>query len=221
MQTNNYQQRYQKFIKSRPTRTKIKFDGCETHHIIPKSVGGSNDLSNLVVLTPREHFIAHMMLVKCYKGKSKSKMVYALMKLSIANGNHHGYRLTAKRYETIKNRFARQVSINTRNQMKDSEWKKKWLKKVKEANSKRKGILLPGTRPSVAMKWQDPEYRKKVSDKIRQSVLKRFQDNEYRDKIKRGNQKRNDIYSKNRLWTQERRNKVKATWQAKSTSFHL
>ena len=33
------------------------------HHIIPKSLGGSNDKSNLVLLTPEEHF-AHYYLWK-------------------------------------------------------------------------------------------------------------------------------------------------------------
>jgi hypothetical protein len=35
---------------------------CEKHHIVPRSIGGSNVASNLVNLTAREHFIAHMLL---------------------------------------------------------------------------------------------------------------------------------------------------------------
>lgn len=36
-----------------------KLDYSEIHHIIPRCLGGSNDKSNLVVLTAREHFLAH------------------------------------------------------------------------------------------------------------------------------------------------------------------
>lgn len=36
----------------------------ESHHIIPRSLGGSNDAQNLVRLTVREHFIAHCLLFK-------------------------------------------------------------------------------------------------------------------------------------------------------------
>lgn len=36
----------------------------ETHHIIPKSFGGSNDKENLVSLTAREHYLAHYLLLK-------------------------------------------------------------------------------------------------------------------------------------------------------------
>lgn len=31
----------------------------EKHHIIPKSLGGDNSKTNLVVLTGRQHFICH------------------------------------------------------------------------------------------------------------------------------------------------------------------
>ncbi len=36
----------------------------ETHHIIPRSEGGSNEASNLAKLYPREHFIAHWLLYR-------------------------------------------------------------------------------------------------------------------------------------------------------------
>lgn len=37
---------------------------CELHHIIPKSLGGINNNENLVLLTAREHYICHCLLVK-------------------------------------------------------------------------------------------------------------------------------------------------------------
>ena len=40
----------------------------ETHHIIMRSIGGSDDDSNLVNLTLREHYIIHELLVKVYEG---------------------------------------------------------------------------------------------------------------------------------------------------------
>ena len=51
----------------------------EVHHVLPRSLGGSNDLDNFVNLTAREHFLAHLMLVKCLEGQDKAKMVYALI----------------------------------------------------------------------------------------------------------------------------------------------
>jgi len=36
----------------------------ESHHIIPKSEGGSNIVENLILLTAREHFLAHWLLYR-------------------------------------------------------------------------------------------------------------------------------------------------------------
>lgn len=38
----------------------------ETHHIIPKCVGGTDDACNLVKLSKREHRFAHLLLPKIY-----------------------------------------------------------------------------------------------------------------------------------------------------------
>jgi len=46
----------------------------ETHHIIPKCMGGLDIKNNLVKLTARQHFLAHWLLYKIYK---TSALVYA------------------------------------------------------------------------------------------------------------------------------------------------
>lgn len=38
----------------------------EKHHIIPRSIGGTNESDNIVCLTAREHFIAHLLLSKMF-----------------------------------------------------------------------------------------------------------------------------------------------------------
>lgn len=42
----------------------------ELHHIIPKSMGGSDDKLNLVLLTPEEHYVIHQLLIKLNKNTS-------------------------------------------------------------------------------------------------------------------------------------------------------
>lgn len=62
-----HQARYLKFIESRKGRT---LEGPkERHHIIPTSCGGTNDPSNLIDLTLREHYIAHWMLASAYESE--------------------------------------------------------------------------------------------------------------------------------------------------------
>ncbi len=60
----------------------------EKHHIIPKSIGGSNTKDNLVKLTPREHFICHLLLPKMLEGLSRRKMTFALT--NFTNHARHG-----------------------------------------------------------------------------------------------------------------------------------
>lgn len=40
----------------------------ERHHILPRALGGTDDSSNLVALTAREHFVAHVLIAKIYGG---------------------------------------------------------------------------------------------------------------------------------------------------------
>lgn len=54
-------------------------DYNEIHHILPKSLGGSDDESNLVKFSLRQHYIAHLLLVKMVSSvASQAKMIYAL-----------------------------------------------------------------------------------------------------------------------------------------------
>ena len=62
-----YVNRYERFIYS---LKKQNVEGySEVHHIVPRSMGGTNDTDNLIRLTARQHFIAHWMLWKAYGGK--------------------------------------------------------------------------------------------------------------------------------------------------------
>lgn len=44
---------------------------CEEHHIIPKCLGGSDESDNLVKLSAREHFVAHLLLHKMHPDNPK------------------------------------------------------------------------------------------------------------------------------------------------------
>lgn len=94
----NHQAHYDLLIKKAITR-KIPDGYVEKHHIIPKCLGGSNDKSNIVVLTGREHFIAHMLLAKIHGGGlwQASKM---MMKFSKKNKQKRY--VNSKLYEIAK-----------------------------------------------------------------------------------------------------------------------
>ena len=86
----NYQYHYNKLIQTRQPLIRNKSTGIyESHHILPKSLGGTNDKSNLILLTPREHYIAHWLLYKIHTGVHKARMAYAFFKMSQCNPNQH------------------------------------------------------------------------------------------------------------------------------------
>jgi len=76
----------------------------ETHHIIPRSLGGTNEKSNLVSLTAREHFVCHWLLTKMTTGEAKIKMFHALWNMRRANKTQKRYAtaITSRVYEKLK-----------------------------------------------------------------------------------------------------------------------
>lgn len=72
----------------------------EKHHILPRSLGGTNIDNNLVKLTAREHFICHLLLTKMTTGQNKHKMSKALtMIMSIkCVGERRNYNINSRWY---------------------------------------------------------------------------------------------------------------------------
>ena len=74
----NYQKHYNALIeRARHRNLQCYF---EKHHIIPKCLGGSDDLNNIVMLTAEEHYVAHQLLVKLNPGNVN--LVYAACLMS-------------------------------------------------------------------------------------------------------------------------------------------
>ena len=99
-----YSKVYFSTIEKAKNRGWKKARGRERHHIIPQSLGGSNDKSNLVYLSCREHFLCHWLLVKITAGEAYHKMVYALMGMRAANVHQERYEtiFTARVYEKYR-----------------------------------------------------------------------------------------------------------------------
>jgi hypothetical protein len=72
----------------------------EKHHIIPKSLGGSNQKSNLVKLTAREHLICHLLLTKMTSGTANHKMVRAMFLMSTRGT------INSRLYESLRKTYS-------------------------------------------------------------------------------------------------------------------
>lgn len=81
---------------------------CETHHILPKSLGGNDEKSNLVNLTPREHYIAHALLTKITVGKDKRSMMWALHRMIHGNVDV----LSSRQYDVFRVRWSQYLKEN-------------------------------------------------------------------------------------------------------------
>lgn len=103
--------KYSKFYFALMARAKDRKLLCyaEDHHILPKSLGGTNDLVNIARLTAREHFIAHRLLAKIANGfDAKRKMNFALYAL-MHMGKHCVQ--NSRLYEQVRQMHASDLSM--------------------------------------------------------------------------------------------------------------
>jgi hypothetical protein len=104
---NKYTHWYNSIINSALSRNFTDGRYIEKHHIIPKSLGGTNKKSNLVFLTAREHFVCHRLLTKMTEGIPKRKMLYAQnMMLAKTSKQNRSFKISNRTYQKIKEEFA-------------------------------------------------------------------------------------------------------------------
>lgn len=106
----NYQKVYDQLVQKNHTFSKGEY--FETHHKVPVSLGGTDDKSNLVNLSAREHYIAHLLLVKIAEvggnAQAHEKMLYAFncMKWGRCEGER-SFRFNSRLYQALKERYSK------------------------------------------------------------------------------------------------------------------
>jgi hypothetical protein len=127
---NKYTRCYFSIIERARTRTLEGYS--EKHHIIPRSLGGSDRKDNLVKLTAREHFICHLLLVKMVVGDSKYKMARAATWFK-----RHPNMVNSRTYSFLKELVAEDQSKRRKGK---SSWNKGLIGQTQseEAKSRRK-----------------------------------------------------------------------------------
>ncbi len=150
---NKYTKLYYKITSN--AKQRITEGYTELHHIIPQSMGGSNNKENLVHLTAREHFICHWLLIKMTEGEDRSKMLYALNGMKAENRYQQRYhtKITARVYEKYRIEHAE-------NHSKRMKGRKAWNKGVpqteehKEKNRQAALQRAPKSEETIA-KWKE------------------------------------------------------------------
>jgi hypothetical protein len=103
---NKYEKWYNQITARGQSR--VTDQRTESHHIIPKCLGGSDDASNLTNVTLREHFICHWLLTKIHQGKHRHQLLKALWMMRAENQNQKRYntKITSRVYATLKEEYS-------------------------------------------------------------------------------------------------------------------
>ena len=186
--------KYYKWYKKLTSKQDIRLD-CytEKHHIIPRSMGGKDTKENLVVLTAREHYIAHLLLTKITKGANKKKMSFALWNMV---NRDNGKRTSSRMYAIIRENhsmflseslsgennpmFGKEHSKETRSKIskggKGLKRTEETRQRISEANKGKRNSMygVPKTKEqketaSKRLKENNPMYNKEVVDKIKKA----------------------------------------------------
>lgn len=176
---NKHMNKYEKWYNSIIQKALTRVIDCytERHHIVPRSLGGSDDLINLVELTAREHFICHWLLIKMNTGEARGKMINALYMMQGKSTHQKRYtsKITGRIYESLREEYAAYISnLNTgrvqpieenikqraaqtgrKRAPFSDEWKAKLSETSKGKNNSRYGVEV------------SEETRKKIGNKLR------------------------------------------------------
>ncbi len=163
----DYQKIYNSLVER--ARTRIINEFTETHHVVPRCLGGSNEKTNLVELTPEEHYVAHQLLVKLNPSNHALAKAAAMM---IPN------RPSNKMYGWVRRRFAIAKSIEQSGKG-NSQFGSRWAHNpLTKENKKIRGPLQEG--------WEYGKYKEPSVDKT--ALLKQQRE--------QNRKKRIDIYRK-------------------------
>lgn len=138
---NKYTNYYNSIIYRAKSRTMPKETYTEIHHIIPRSLGGSNSKSNLVLLTAREHRLAHILLTKMLIDPDHIKKMWyaAWMILRVENDSQARHISKGKFYELAKINFSTLMSARHKGKIVSEETRKKMSESRKKHAGPNKG----------------------------------------------------------------------------------
>ena len=100
----NYSNHYNQLINTRKVLDRKKGTGTyfEKHHIVPRWLGGSDNKDNLILLTAKEHFIAHLLLWKIYRDRPSA---LAFHKMTKSNNINQQREFNATQFEKARIAF--------------------------------------------------------------------------------------------------------------------
>lgn len=185
---NKYSRIYYTIIERAKSRPKNGY--TESHHILPKSLGGTNDPKNLVDLTAREHYICHLLLTKFTEGVAYQKMSYALHRITNRKEN---YIKSSRIYEMIRIAhskmlskktkgvsmlercgvpYAHEISEYQKEKIRESNKNRVWTKEMRQKVAESQKQRFKERPESFKQHDWKPESRKKISESTKSRANK-------------------------------------------------
>jgi hypothetical protein len=126
----------------------------ENHHIIPHSLGGAEDLDNIVSLSAREHYIAHLLLARMTTGSVQHKMLKAAWLMACPTRKDRDYRVNSRIYESLRLDHARLNGLPERRKKTSESMKRYQATNPWTPERREKQRILTIERMKAAGKWK-------------------------------------------------------------------
>jgi hypothetical protein len=177
----NYQNIYKSLITKRQKNPAKGY--TERHHILPKSLGGSDDPTNLVVLSGREHWVAHLLLYKIHKN---SQMLFACNMMAMrCEERGIAYIKSSRLYEAIRIEHSKRIGQWTAKKGKaNSQYGTMWICNIELEENKKisKNDIIPEGWIKGRNKWnayarqkeKDSRVKLKKPFKITNGIVNRY-----------------------------------------------
>lgn len=170
----NYERIYNQIIN----RAKNRVLECytEKHHIVPRCMNGSDEKTNLVSLTAREHFICHQVLVRMYPENTKLKFALWAM-CNMKSKRQSRYTPSSRIYESIKEEVVRMISEKKKG-VKLSEEHKQKTRETLSGRKRPKDVIDKIHRTRKQNEWRHSDETKKkmtgrnLSEKHKENISK-------------------------------------------------
>ena len=170
---SKYSKWYMNIVENACSKNRNKQNSYfENHHIFPKCMGGNNKKSNLVLLTAKEHFICHLLLVKIFPlgAKERHKLLHAFMLMKGENSSQIRY-MNSNLYNHIKEEYAFYISKKYKGRKMSEEQKQKISQTLKSSYNSGKRVFSEETKQKISIKASTRK-RKRFSKEARENISK-------------------------------------------------
>lgn len=123
----DYTKHYNRLMEKRKNNPPSPDTYTERHHILPRCCGGDDSPENIVTLTAREHFVAHMLLSEMYKeGSEEWISLNCAFRFMRSNSTGQKRHIGARYFQLKREDFSKAMSLAQGGE-KNSQFGKCWV----------------------------------------------------------------------------------------------